>query len=142
MLTNIAVNFMTTTDVMMLGWLSPKALAAGALGYNLYMPLFLFCIGVIGAVAPIAASLVGADPRRLGPAPRVPSGVPSAFVLAAPAWALLWNAKAILLAIGEPPDLAAQADSTCTACNGRSRPRCSISARVRHSRRLAAPRRP
>ena len=40
---------MTTTDVMMLGWLSPEALAAGALGYNLYMPLFLFCIGVVGA---------------------------------------------------------------------------------------------
>ena len=109
-LTNIAVNFMTTTDVMMLGWLSPKALAAGALGYNIYMPLFLFCIGVIGAVAPIAASLVGADPRDASGLRRAcHQALLSAFVLAAPAWAILWNAEAILLAIGEPPDLAAQA---------------------------------
>lgn len=109
-LTNIAVNFMTTTDVMLLGWLSPRALAAGALGYNLYMPLFLFCVGVIGAVAPIAASLVGADSREVGGLRRAcHQALLSAFVLALPAWAILWNAKAILLAIGEPPDLAAQA---------------------------------
>ena len=49
-LTNVAVNFMTTTDVMMLGWLSPEALAAGSLGFNIYMPLFLFCVGVVSAV--------------------------------------------------------------------------------------------
>ena len=36
MLANIAVNLMTTTDVMMLGWLSPHALAAGALGQSVY----------------------------------------------------------------------------------------------------------
>ena len=109
-LTNIAVNFMTTTDVMMLGWLSPKALAAGALGYNLYVPLFLFCIGVIGAVAPIAASLVGANSGdATGLRRACHQAFVSAFVLALPAWAILWNAKAILLAIGEPPDLAAQA---------------------------------
>ncbi len=101
---------MTTTDVMLLGWLSPRALAAGALGYNLYMPLFLFCVGVIGAVAPIAASLVGADPGDAAGLRRAcHQALLSAFVLALPAWAILWNAKAILLAIGEPPDLAAQA---------------------------------
>ena len=110
-LTNIAVNFMTTTDVMLLGWLSPSALAAGALGYNLYMPLFLFCVGVIGAVAPIAASLVGADSGDAAGLRRAcHQALLSAFVLALPAWAILWNAKAILLAIGEPPDLAAQAE--------------------------------
>lgn len=108
--TNLAVNFMTTTDVMMLGWQSPKALAAGALGQNLYMPLFLFCVGVIGAVAPIAASLVGADSSDESSLRRAcHQALLSAFVLAAPAWAILWNANAILLAIGEPPELAAQA---------------------------------
>ncbi len=90
------------------GWLSPSALAAGALGYNLYTPLFLFCVGVIGAVAPIAASLVGADAAdATGLRCACHQALISAFVLAAPAWAILWNAKAILLAIGEPPDLAA-----------------------------------
>src|SRR5271154_6166605 len=60
-LTNLAINLMTTTDVMLLGWLSPGALAAGALGFNLYVPLLLFCIGIVGAAAPIAASRIGAD---------------------------------------------------------------------------------
>ena len=55
-LTNVAMNFMTTTDVMFLGRLSPEALAAGALGFNLYTPLFLFCVGVVSAAAPLAAA--------------------------------------------------------------------------------------
>jgi multidrug resistance protein, MATE family len=106
-LTNIAVNFMTTTDVMLLGWLSPEALAAGALGQNLYMPLFLFCVGVIGALAPIAASLVGADASDAAGMRRAcHQALLSVVVLALPVWAILWNARAILLAIGEPPGLA------------------------------------
>jgi multidrug resistance protein, MATE family len=40
-LTNVAMNFMTTTDVMFLGRLSPEALAAGSLGFNFYTPLLL-----------------------------------------------------------------------------------------------------
>ena len=63
---------MNTTNLIMLGWRSPDALAAGALGFNLYIPFLLFGIGVVGAAAPIAASLIGADPgdrqgvRRVG----------------------------------------------------------------------------
>jgi multidrug resistance protein, MATE family len=110
-LTNLAVNFMSTTDVMLLGWLSPEALAAGALGQNFYMPLFLFCIGVVGAIAPIAASLIGAD---AGDATGMRRACHQAFlsvlVLALPVWAILWKAKAILLAVGEPPDLAARVE--------------------------------
>jgi len=106
--TNLAINFMSTTDVMLLGWQSPDALAAGALGQNLYLPVFLFCIGVMGAVAPIAASLIGADPGDAAGLRRIcHQAFLSVFALAVPAWALLWNARAILVAIGEPSDLAA-----------------------------------
>ncbi len=105
--TNVAVNFMSTTDVMFLGRLSPDALAAGALGQNLYMPIFLFCVGVIGAVAPIAASLVGSDASdRRGLRRAFHQAALSTFALALPVWAVLWNAAAILRTIGEPPDLA------------------------------------
>ncbi len=107
--TNVAVNFMSTTDVIFLGRLSPEALAAGALGQNLYMPVFLFCVGVIGAVTPIAASLVGADASdERGLRRAFHQALLSVLVLALPVWALLWNARAILIAIGEPPDLAAR----------------------------------
>ena len=103
-LTNLAMNLMTTTDVMMLGWLSPEALAAGSLGFNLYLPLMLFCVGVVGAAAPIAAARIGADSadtegvRRIGHQALI-----SSLLLALPVWAILWNAAPILRAIGEPP---------------------------------------
>ena len=109
-LTNLAMNLMTTTDVMMLGWLSPESLAAGSLGFNLYLPLMLFCIGVVGAAAPIAASRIGADSadtegvRRVGHQALI-----SSLLLALPVWAILWNAAPILRAIGEPPQLATNA---------------------------------
>jgi MATE family multidrug resistance protein len=109
-LANLAVNLMTATDVMMLGWLSPHALAAGALGQALYSTLLFSCVGVVGAVAPIAASVVGADPRDANGLRRAfAQALIAALALAAPAWAVLWCANAIFTAIGEPPDLAADA---------------------------------
>ena len=59
-LANVAINVMTATDFMMLGWLSPHALAAGALGFYLYQPPFLLGIGVVAALSPIAAAKIGA----------------------------------------------------------------------------------
>ena len=109
-LANLASSAMTTTDIMMLGWLSPKALAAGALGYNLFMPLFLFGIGLTSAASPIAASLVGADPRDFkGPRRAAHQAFLSSIILVLPMWAILWNARAILVAFGEEPELAGQA---------------------------------
>ena len=109
-LTNLAMNLMTTTDVMMLGWLSPEALAAGSLGFNLYLPMMLFCIGVVGAAAPIAAARIGADGRDRQGVRRIgQQALISSLLLALPVWSILWNAASILRAIGEPPDLAANA---------------------------------
>lgn len=108
---NLATSAMTTTDIMMLGWLSPEALAAGALGYNLYFPALLFGIGVISAASPIVARMVGADPGDLsGPRRAAQQTFLSAVALALPIWAALWNARAILTALGEPPKLAAEAE--------------------------------
>ena len=106
-LTNVAVNFMTTTDVMFLGRLSPEALAAGALGFNLYTPPFLFSLGVISAAAPLAAARIGADRRDFAGVRAVgQQALLSSLLLALPFWVLFWNAAPILKALGEPPDLA------------------------------------
>jgi len=95
---------------MMLGRLSPEALAAGALGFNLFMPLFLFGIGLVSAASPIAASLVGADSTDLvGPRRAAHQAFLSVVILVLPMWAILWNAQYILVAFGEEPGLAAQA---------------------------------
>ena len=106
-LTNVAINFMTTTDVMFLGRLSPEALAAGALGFNFYTPPFLFCIGVVGAAAPLAAAKIGARARDFAGVRVVGhQALLTAMALTLPFWALFWYAGGILRAIGEPPELA------------------------------------
>jgi len=108
-LANLAINAMTATDFMFLGWLSPHALAAGALGLSLYQPMFLLGIGVVGALSPIAAAKIGAgeEPEALRRATH--QALLSALLIAAAAWVVLWRAEAILLAIGEAPDLARDA---------------------------------
>ena len=55
-LANVAIYAMTATDFIMLGRLSPRALAAGALGFNLYQPMMLLGLGIVAALAPIAAA--------------------------------------------------------------------------------------
>ena len=110
-LTNLANHLMTTTDVMMMGWYSPEALAAGTLGFNLYLPPFLFAIGVVGAVAPIAAARLGADAGDREGVRRVAhASFALSLALAAPIMAALWNTEAILTALGEPPLLARMAE--------------------------------
>src|SRR3546814_12740851 len=46
----IAIN---TTDILMMGWLGPQELAAGALGMNIYVPVFLFGLGIASVGAPL-----------------------------------------------------------------------------------------
>lgn len=109
-LTNLAQMALNTTDVVMMGWLGPRALAAGALGFNLYFPMSIFGIGVLSAVAPLVARELGVrrssvrDVRRT-----VRQGLWIAVTITVPVWAILWQAEAILLAFGQDPDLAASA---------------------------------
>ncbi|HTZ68629.1 MAG TPA: MATE family efflux transporter [Roseiarcus sp.] len=108
-LANLAINVMTATDFMMLGRLSPHALAAGSLGFFLYQPLFLVGLGVVGALSPIAAAKIGAG--RSGDALRraTHQALISALFFAIVVWIALIGAVPFLLAIGEPEDVARDA---------------------------------
>jgi MATE family multidrug resistance protein len=64
-LSNIAYNAITTTDVLMLGWLGPKQLAAAALAVNLYSLLLFTGVGLSVAISPMIAGALG---RRKGAA--------------------------------------------------------------------------
>jgi multidrug resistance protein, MATE family len=108
-LANIAMNVMNVTDIMMLGWLSPHALAAGALGFNLYLPAWLFGSGVVAALSPIAASKIGAGEGAEAVRRATQQALLSALLMAFAAWIALWQTAAILTVIGEAPDLAADA---------------------------------
>lgn len=64
-LSNVAANAITTTDVLMLGRLGPEPLAAAALAVNLYNLLLFTGVGFSVAISPMIASALG---RRRGAA--------------------------------------------------------------------------
>ena len=105
-LANVAIYAMTATDFVMLGRLSPRALAAGALGFNLFQPAMVLGIGVVAALAPIAAAKSGAGESGEALRRSAHQALLSAVALALGAWIYLWQTERILLAIGEPADLA------------------------------------
>src|SRR5262249_10337331 len=58
-LTNLAQIALTTTDIIMIGRLGSSALAAAALGVNLYFALHIFAIGLVTATSPMMAKAFG-----------------------------------------------------------------------------------
>ncbi len=109
-LTNLAQMALNTTDVVMMGWLGPNALASGALGFSLYFPVVIFGIGVVSAVAPMVARTLGARHSSVREVRRtVRQGFWAALAISLPVWLLLWHAEAILVALGQEPELAAGA---------------------------------
>jgi multidrug resistance protein, MATE family len=108
-LANVAINVMNLTDLMMLGWLSPRALAAGALGFNIYLPPFLLGSGIVAALSPIAAAKIGAGETGDGLKRATHQALLTALFIALITWVGLWQTTRILLAMGEEPGLAADA---------------------------------
>jgi MATE family multidrug resistance protein len=109
-LTNLAQTAMTATDVLVMGHIGPQALAAGALGANLYFAPMIFGLGLMLATSPMTATELGRkrhsvrDPRRT-----VRQGLWLAVCAALPIWVLLWNSETILVAMGQDPALSAMA---------------------------------
>jgi MATE family multidrug resistance protein len=111
-LTNIAQTAMTATDVVMMGHLSPEALAAGALGANLYMAVLIFGIGMMAAVPPMISIELGRNRHAVRDVRRtVRQGLWTAATIVGPMWLFLWQAEAILRAMGQDPALSRAAAS-------------------------------
>ena len=111
-LTNVAQTAMTATDVVLMGHLSPQALAAGALGGNLYMAFLIFGIGVMAAVSPMTAIELGRNRHAVRDVRRtVRQGFWAAATMTLPMWLALWQAETILLFMGQDPELSRMAAS-------------------------------
>lgn len=109
-LTNLAQTAMGTTDVLMMGWLGPDTLAAGALGTNLYFVALIFGVGLLNATAPLIAYDLGRDRASVTQvAQTVRAALWSAALIAMPSWCVLWWSEPILLTMGQDAALAAQA---------------------------------
>jgi MATE family multidrug resistance protein len=93
---------MMTTDLAFIGRLGSEAVAAAALGGTVYFLSFTFGMGVLSAVAPLAAQAFGArNPHLVRRALR--SGLWAALLIALPVTAFPLRGEQILLALGQAP---------------------------------------
>ncbi len=110
-LTNLGQVAIQTTDVILIGWLGPEALAASTLGVATMFVLLIFGIGLVTATAPMIAQELGRrsnavrDPRRT-----VRQGLWAAVAFGVPACLLLWQIAPILRLLGQDPELIALAE--------------------------------
>jgi MATE family multidrug resistance protein len=106
-LMNVAQNALLTCDVVLMGWLGPEALAAGALGTNLYFACLIFGIGVVSATSPLVAAEIGRNRHSVREVRRtVRQGLWAALTISVPIFVLAWFAEPLLVATGQELALA------------------------------------
>jgi multidrug resistance protein, MATE family len=104
-LTQLGQIAMMTTDLAFIGRLGDQAVAAAALGHTVFFISFTFGLGLVAAVAPLAAQAFGArDPRQVRRAVR--TGLWAALLVSIPTMILPLRGEQILLALGQAPDAA------------------------------------
>jgi len=107
-LTQLGQVSMMTTDLMLLGRLGDKVVAAAALAHTVLFVGFTLGMGFMQAVAPLAAQAFGArQPRMVRRALRV--GLWASLMLGVPLTLLQFWAETLLLAVGQAPEAAALA---------------------------------
>ena len=104
-LTQLGQIAMMTTDLAFIGRLGDEAVAAAALAGTVYFVSFTFGMGLMSAVAPLAAQAFGArDPRMVRRSLRV--GLWAALFITLPLMVLPFRGEQILLALGQAPTAA------------------------------------
>ncbi|BAT59237.1 multidrug resistance protein NorM [Variibacter gotjawalensis] len=108
--TNLAQIALGTTDLLFIGRLGAESLAAAAIGVNLFFAVLIFGIGVASATAPMMANELGRNRFSVRDLRRTfRQGLWICVFIAIPTWIILWNTEAILLLLGQKPELAAAA---------------------------------
>ncbi|MEO7634089.1 MAG: MATE family efflux transporter [Sphingomicrobium sp.] len=111
-LSNLTMALIQATDVVLMGWLGTRQLAAAALGLNLTFALLLLGIGVVAASSPMIASALGQRHNNVRDVRRsFRQSCWVAVVIALLSWVLLWNAAPIIRSLGQEPALARDAQT-------------------------------
>src|SRR6185295_12884737 len=101
-LTQLGQIAMMTTDIAMIGRLGAEAVAAAALAHTVLFVSFTFGMGLVSAVAPLAAQAFGArNPHLIRRSLRV--GLWAALLMSLPMMAILLRGEHILLMLGQAP---------------------------------------
>lgn len=107
-LTQLGQIAMMTIDLALIGRLGGEAVAAAALANTVFFISFTFGMGLVSAVAPLAAQAFGArDPRQVRRSLRV--GLWAAFAISLPIMVFPLYGERILLVLGQAPATAARA---------------------------------
>ncbi len=107
-LTQLGQIAMMTSDLALVGRLGDKAVAAAALAQIVLFVGFVLGMGLVSAVAPLAAQAFGArEPRMVRRALRV--GLWAALILGIPLTAVCLQGERLLLALGQEAEAAALA---------------------------------
>lgn len=105
-LTNFAQMALGLTDVVMMGWLGPEALAAGALATNLNFAFLIFAIGLVSATSPMIAIELGRRRHSVREVRRtVRQGFWAAVTVTVPIWIILWHGEWIFLHLGQDSEV-------------------------------------
>jgi multidrug resistance protein, MATE family len=106
-LSNLTMTLISATDVVLLGRLGARELAASALGLNLNMAMTIFSLGLVYAASPMMASEIGARFNSVRDVRRTfRQSVWALVTLVVPLWLILWFTEDIMLAFGQDPGLA------------------------------------
>ena len=106
-LANLTMQMIQATDVVLMGWLGPRQLAAAALGLNLTFAFVLLGMGMITAAAPMMATALGRRSTAVRDVRRsFRQALWLATILSLMFWPILWNAEPLILALGQQPGLA------------------------------------
>jgi multidrug resistance protein, MATE family len=108
-LSQLATVAMSTTDVIMMGWLGPLELAAATLGSSVIFPLVFFGMGLLTAVAAMCAQELGAR-RYRGVRRTVRQGLWISIIMAVPFTILVWNGRDLLILLNQDPEIATLAE--------------------------------
>ncbi|MEM8697283.1 MAG: MATE family efflux transporter [Pseudomonadota bacterium] len=109
---NFAQAAINTTDVLILGRYDVDALAASALGVNIFIAFAIFAVGLVTAASPMIASERGRKPHSIRDVRRtVRQACWASAAVCIPIWAMLWNTEAIMRLLGQDAALSEAAAS-------------------------------
>ena len=111
-LSNLAYAAIQATDVVLMGWLGARPLAAAALGLNLNFAFSLICLGLVTASSPMMATALGARLRSVHQVRRTfRQSLWMICTVVLPIWLILWNSEQIIRSLGQEPALARDAET-------------------------------